>query len=662
LIGALLVLLISAFDASNRHVVLIGGLIVPPLLVAAFGSSIVVAIVGLGSIGAGIALGSVDSLRGTTDHAWRLSFLTVAVVIAVWLSALRARRDERLRLQHEELATAGQLADSARRLRVALDASRMGTFVWRRDLGTVTWDRQMETIFGFEPGGYDGTYEGYVQRLHPDDRSFVESEVAAAVEEKRAYSFEHRVVWPDETVRWIEGRGEVITNDAGEAIGTTGVSVDITDRKEQDAFVELAAEQAARVLELPQLFEEDLTPQQIADRACRSALEIFGSDTASLWDVSGQSYVLRARAIADGVDVAVWSPGHAVDMGTPSSQEELRAMMTTAYVARDDSPESAQRLRDMGLEAAVRIALTAGGRVTSLLALGWTKDVGAPSAYSLRVADRLGDQLALALQRAEQRRAEKEAADLTARLQAGLLPVEQFTRSGLRVASLYEPGEARLLLGGDFFDLTGSADVVSFVLGDVAGHGPEAAALGTFVRWAWNGMATAGIDPVTWLPVLNEIVLRRQGPAATFVTVVTGTIDLRERRMRFAVAGHPAPLVLAADVQQTHPHPGAPLGVLKNQQWLWHHVDLPSPWAVLLYTDGLVEGLAAPGSTQRWGIAEVIDRLADLNRPYDVGSDFLHSLLSEAQKANGGPLADDVAVLLLAQDLVTDRHDRGAAP
>src|SRR5436190_19715906 len=95
--------------------------------------------------------------------------------------------------------------DLATRLRVAVDVSGLGT--WRGDIGsdTVEWDERLEALYGFAPGTFPGTFEAYHERIHPDDRDPMLATVEAARRDRTPYKVEHRVVWPDGTVRWVQG-------------------------------------------------------------------------------------------------------------------------------------------------------------------------------------------------------------------------------------------------------------------------------------------------------------------------------------------------------------------------------------------------------------------------------------------------------------------------
>src|SRR6478735_7111283 len=99
--------------------------------------------------------------------------------------------------------------------------------------------------------------------------------------------------------------------------------------------------------------------------------------------------------------------------------------------------------------------------------------------------------------RADEARRELEVARLHAeensRLERGLLPTPLVTDPRLVLSAHYRPGRRRALLGGDFYDAVETADgTVHAVIGDVSGHGPDAAALGVSLRIAWRTLVIGG--------------------------------------------------------------------------------------------------------------------------------------------------------------------------
>jgi serine phosphatase RsbU (regulator of sigma subunit) len=90
------------------------------------------------------------------------------------------------------------------------------------------------------------------------------------------------------------------------------------------------------------------------------------------------------------------------------------------------------------------------------------------------------------------------------------------------------------------------------------------------------------------------------------------------------------------------------LGVMPQPAWTPVAVPLGRGSAVLLYTDGLIEGRTAPGAAERFGIERLIALTDELTRAGVSAAGLLDGLLAEVQARNGGPLADDVALCLVA--------------
>jgi PAS domain S-box-containing protein len=130
------------------------------------------------------------------------------------------------------------------RLALALEAAQLGTWTWDMASGATTWDVRLEELHGLAPGGFGGTFDDWVEALHPEDRAECLARVTRALEHPGPYELIHRTTWPDGSVHWIECRGKVLVDEEGAVTGTTGVAADITDRKSREsrATQQLAAE------------------------------------------------------------------------------------------------------------------------------------------------------------------------------------------------------------------------------------------------------------------------------------------------------------------------------------------------------------------------------------------------------------------------------------
>lgn len=135
----------------------------------------------------------------------------------------------------QEVADWRRLANQAHeQLRLAFDLVRLGGWDWNIEHKQITRIGYHEQLFGLDPGALPSTYEGFLARLHPEDREPVQRAIERCVSSCEDYRQEYRVIWPDGGVHWIEGYGRVQCDETGEPIRMIGVLRDITERKESE--------------------------------------------------------------------------------------------------------------------------------------------------------------------------------------------------------------------------------------------------------------------------------------------------------------------------------------------------------------------------------------------------------------------------------------------
>ena len=163
---------------------------------------------------------------GTTDwvYAWVAPLKDEAGEVVGFIGAADDAQSE-LRVLEQ------RASDLSEHLVLALAAGELGTWHWNLASGVTEWDSTMERIFGLEPGTFDGTFEHWVSLIHPDDVDETVATLERAVTNKSAYEVEHRVIWGDGTVHWLQGRGTVTLDSDGNVTGTIGCTSDITPRK-----------------------------------------------------------------------------------------------------------------------------------------------------------------------------------------------------------------------------------------------------------------------------------------------------------------------------------------------------------------------------------------------------------------------------------------------
>jgi PAS domain S-box-containing protein len=146
----------------------------------------------------------------------------------------------------ERTRTGEQARRSEERLRFALEAASMGTWDWNLSTNEVQWSDNLARIHGLPEGAFDGTFASYEREIHPHDRSRVFESVQKALNEGVPHDVEYRIVSPDGTVRWCEGKGRVEYDETGRPARMNGVCMMVTRRKEAELARLAAAEESSR--------------------------------------------------------------------------------------------------------------------------------------------------------------------------------------------------------------------------------------------------------------------------------------------------------------------------------------------------------------------------------------------------------------------------------
>ena len=175
-------------------------------------------------------------------------------------------------------------------------------------------------------------------------------------------------------------------------------------------------------------------------------------------------------------------------------------------------------------------------------------------------------------------------------LQGALLPSDPPVVDGLRVSWSYVAATQPGMGGGDFYDAFFLDDgTLAVAIGDAEGHGLTAIVTMNVVRQAIRGALIDGARPADALRRANRVLLRSESRG--IVTAVVGIIDPATLQLRYAAAGHPAPLLATADGTCT-PLPGEEsgiaLGVVPRHVTSEHTISIPGDALLAFYTDGCV--------------------------------------------------------------------------
>ena len=168
-----------------------------------------------------VSWGTVVALVQITPKALHLPGLERVNTQLAHEIAERKRSEELLRFEEE-------------RLRLALIAGRMGTWSWDIATNRVAWSAELESIHGMAAGSFGGTFSAFEATVHPDDRQRMQQIVQRNLEQLSNHHSEYRIITTDGRTRWVEARGKLLIDDQGQPQQLSGVSMDVTPRKEAE--------------------------------------------------------------------------------------------------------------------------------------------------------------------------------------------------------------------------------------------------------------------------------------------------------------------------------------------------------------------------------------------------------------------------------------------
>jgi sigma-B regulation protein RsbU (phosphoserine phosphatase) len=247
---------------------------------------------------------------------------------------------------------------------------------------------------------------------------------------------------------------------------------------------------------------------------------------------------------------------------------------------------------------------------------------------------------------------DEEAASLTERLEAAeheledlrvirdaLTPPELPQRPGLELAAAFLPAAEQV--SGDFYLVAeGPQESTLLVVGDVVGHGLQAARRASFVRTTFAATAPFSDDPRQLLGWANTALVERAGTGSEFVTAACVTFLPNERLLRWAYAGHPPALSIHDQRELVAPSQGTPLGIEEDPAYVEGSLRSEGSAGVLLYTDGLTE---AKHDGKLFGLEGVRAVLGALRNPSP--REAIASLRIRAAEFAYGSLTDDLCML-----------------
>lgn len=443
-------------------------------------------------------------------------------------------------------------------------------------------------------------------------------------------------------VRWLLHKATPVFEPDGTLAMAVNVFEDITEAKR----AELAQRLLSRVgRELVSSLDYEETLGRIAELAVPEL-----ADWCAVSIVAGD--VLRQVAVAhvnpEMVERArVWGERHPTRLDNPSGAAEVirtgRADMAAEITeemlqAETVTKEQVMLVRAAGMRSLIVVPMAIPGREPfGVLSLIMAESGRTFDADDLAVAEELGRRAAMAVENA---RLYTERSRVARTLQHSLLPPTLPDIPGFRLASLYRPAGEDADVGGDFYDAFRVMDGWLVVVGDVTGHGAEAAALTSLSRHTLRTAARLLEDPIDVLEQLNLALLER--PQLSLVSVCAAALRMVDGQMTadILLAGHPPPYCIHRGQPAAVGRPGPLLGLDGRRGWALTTVRLEPGDLLVLYTDGVIDTM---GASERFGeerLAETVAAAAD-------AADAVARIDTALSTFASGPQRDDTAALAI---------------
>ncbi|NYT12783.1 MAG: PAS domain-containing protein [Methanomassiliicoccales archaeon] len=134
----------------------------------------------------------------------------------------------------KEIETHEALEETRRRFELVQKAARIGSWDWNMNTDELVWSDQVEPIFGFEYGAFPGTFQAFMDRVHPEDRESLLAAIEECVHYGKEYIIEHRILLEDGTVKYVLEVGNVLRDGRGNPYRMVGIVKDISDKKQAE--------------------------------------------------------------------------------------------------------------------------------------------------------------------------------------------------------------------------------------------------------------------------------------------------------------------------------------------------------------------------------------------------------------------------------------------
>ncbi len=435
---------------------------------------------------------------------------------------------------------------------------------------------------------------GWEVVVHPDDATRLQNERERTLLTGEAFEDECRYRGKDGKYRWFLFRSIPVHDENGIITSWLGTATDIDKQKRaeaQQAFFALASDVLGSTLDVTTTLER-IARLAIAALGTWCQIDLPDAQGHLRPQIVAHQDAEKERLLSDIIGERIYNDDASI--GPPAVYRFLKPQLLPSVdeaAVAHVIPEKKHRdvYRAVGYVSGMMVPLRIRDRVLGVLGIASEDPSRLYTDFDVTTALELGRRSAIALENAQSFAREHRVATT---LQKALLPASLQSNEHVRFSSAYaaaasQQGEA---VGGDWYDafpLEGGRIAVS--MGDVAGHGVDAAVTMGVVRQAIRAAALESHGPKDVLARANRVVMLEH--AHPMITALFGVYNPHTREFVYSIAGHPPPAVLQPDgTIDTLTGSGPPMGdafddVLLVQQ----RSTLPPGTALIFFTDGLIE-------------------------------------------------------------------------
>ncbi|CAN1212455.1 histidine kinase [Tumidithrix helvetica PCC 7403] len=299
-----------------------------------------------------------------------------------------------------------QMRSLSSRLELAVKSAQIGIWEWDVVLDKLIWNEQMHELYGTSPSSFDGSYEVWLSRLHPDDRPNAQIFTKMVLQGEVEYDTEFRITHPNGTIKFIKAYALIHRDPQGLPIKLIGVNFDISDRKLTEARLKEQAQREALLREITQRISQAIDLSAIFDTACHEIRQFMHTDRVGIFkfypDSNFDDGEFVAESVLEGFDSVL-----AIKVRDRCFGERYVAQYQQGRIQAIDDIYNAELLdchRDVLAQFQIRanliVPLLNGEELWGLLCIHQCSDSRHWKKFEIKFIQQIANQLAIAIQQA----------------------------------------------------------------------------------------------------------------------------------------------------------------------------------------------------------------------------------------------------------------------